>query len=286
MRKQQSDFGWDWGPSFAPAGPWQPAYVVQLAVNSLYVRNSLIDVYRQGQKNNKPPDQTQPWVVNASVDFLGELPANALLTYEIRGDDNDVVVEGFVSNVAVTDVAIGGSFVVPSEAVTLWWPNGFGRQTLYELTIDILTRDLASLASVKKRIGFRTIVLNQEEVTKEELAKGIAPGDHWHFEINGHEFFAKGSNLIPPEVFWPSVTVEQIRQLLESAIESKQNMLRIWSSGAYSPAFFYDLADEMGILLWSEFEFGDALYPVDDNFLDNVYEEVNYQVRRVNHHRE
>jgi beta-mannosidase len=61
-------------------------------------------------------------------------------------------------------------------------------------------------------------------------------------------------------------------------------MLRVWSSGAYSPDFMYDLADEMGILLWSEFEFGDALYPVNQEFLDNVKEEVEYQVRRVNHH--
>lgn len=61
-------------------------------------------------------------------------------------------------------------------------------------------------------------------------------------------------------------------------------MLRVWSSGAYSPDFMFNLADEMGILLWSEFEFGDALYPVDQEFLDNVREEVSYQVRRVNHH--
>jgi beta-mannosidase len=61
-------------------------------------------------------------------------------------------------------------------------------------------------------------------------------------------------------------------------------MLRVWASGAYSPDFLYDLADEMGILLWSEFEFGDALYPVDNDFLENVREEAEYQVRRVNHH--
>lgn len=54
--------------------------------------------------------------------------------------------------------------------------------------------------------------------------------------------------------------------------------------GAYSPDFLYDIADELGILCWSEFEFGDALYPVDQPFLDNVAEEVNYQVRRINHH--
>lgn len=61
-------------------------------------------------------------------------------------------------------------------------------------------------------------------------------------------------------------------------------MLRVWASGAYSPDFMYDLADEMGILLWSEFEFGDALYPVDAEFLENSRQEAVYQVRRINHH--
>jgi beta-mannosidase len=61
-------------------------------------------------------------------------------------------------------------------------------------------------------------------------------------------------------------------------------MLRVWASGAYSPDYMYDIADELGILLWSEFEFGDALYPVDPEFLENVRQEAVYQVRRINHH--
>lgn len=61
-------------------------------------------------------------------------------------------------------------------------------------------------------------------------------------------------------------------------------MLRVWASGAYTPDFIYDIADEEGVLLWSEFEFGDSLYPVNQEFLDNVREEAIYNVRRVNHH--
>jgi beta-mannosidase len=62
-------------------------------------------------------------------------------------------------------------------------------------------------------------------------------------------------------------------------------VLLVQASGAYSPDFLFDLADERGILLWSEFEFGDALYPVDGAFLESVREEAEYNVRRVNHHR-
>lgn len=109
----------------------------------------------------------------------------------------------------------------------------------------------------------------------------IDPG---HFEVNGHEFYAKGSNFIPPDAFWPRVTPQRIQQLFSAVISGNQNMLRVWASGAYLPDFTYDLADEMGILLWSEFEFGDALYPVDPAFLENARLEAVYQVRRVNHH--
>lgn len=138
---------------------------------------------------------------------------------------------------------------------------------------------------MSRRIGFRTIALNAQPVTEHEIScLGIAPGSHWHFEINGQPFFAKGSNFIPPDVFWPRVTKERIRSLLEAAVAGNQNMLRIWSTGAYAPDFMYDLADEMGLLLWSEFEFGNNLYPVQPRFLDTVYEEAVYQVRRVNHH--
>lgn len=80
------------------------------------------------------------------------------------------------------------------------------------------------------------------------------------------------------------MTPQRIQQLFSSVIAGNQNMLRVWASGAYSPDFMYDLADEMGILLWSEFEFGDALYPVDADFLENVRQEAVYQVRRINHH--
>ena len=75
-----------------------------------------------------------------------------------------------------------------------------------------------------------------------------------------------------------------MRQLFDSVTAGNQNMLRVWASGAYTPDFIYDIADQEGVLMWSEFEFGDALYPVNQEFIDNVREEAIYNVRRVNHH--
>ncbi|KAG6355782.1 hypothetical protein INS49_003748 [Diaporthe citri] len=285
IRKEQSDFGWDWGPAFAPAGIWQKAWLVQLQGEDLSVRNSIFDIYRVGQLPNLPPDQGADWVLNASIDVLGTVPEGAKLRYSVI----DLVTNDTVSNGELTNVTNGGD-VITGQAVLsgtdykLWWPSGLGPQDLYNISVEIVSASGSELASVNKRTGFRTIVLNLGEITQDQLDRGIAPGNNWHFEINGHEFYAKGSNFIPPDAFWPRVTPQRIQQLFSAVISGNQNLLRVWASGAYSPDFMYDLADEMGILLWSEFEFGDALYPVDPAFLENSRQEAVYQVRRVNHH--
>lgn len=283
IRKEQSDFGWDWGPAFAPAGPWQPSFVVQLDQSEVYIRNSLVDIYRRGQLNNLPPDETQPWVVNASLDYFGNLPAGASLQYVLTNSNNRTISSGSLGNLNTTNATVTGMTTIPNGAVDLWWPNNLGPQNLYNLTVNLVLQN-HTIASVDKRVGFRTIVLNEAPISEEQLSQGIAPGNNWGFLINGQTFYAKGSNLIPPDAFWPRVTETRMRQLFDAVVVGNQNMLRVWASGAYLPDFIYDIADEYGILLWSEFEFGDALYPVAEEFLDNVREEAEYNVRRVNHH--
>lgn len=272
------------GPAYAPAGPWQPAYVVQLDEAQVYPRNVLVDIYKQGQRNNFIPDQNQPWVMNVSIDVLGSLPSGASLSYTLKDISNSTIASGNLENTNRTESVISAASTLANDLVELWWPVGMGPQTLYYLDIDVVSASNQTITSITRRVGFRTIVLNELPVTEEQISLGVAPGNNWHFEINGYPFYAKGSNFIPPDVFWPRVTADSIRQLFNSVVAGNQNMLRVWSSGAYSPDFMYDIADELGILLWSEFEFGDALYPVNQEFLDNVYEEAVYQVRRVNHH--
>lgn len=286
VRKQQNDFGWDWGPGFAPSGIWQKAWVVQLEEDAeVYVRNSNFDLYRVGQMNNLPPDQGADWVFNASVDVIGTVAEGATMRYAVVDVETDEEVgSGELVNVTNAGDVISGTAILDKDGYNLWWPSGLGQQNLYYITVDIISASGKTITSVKKRTGFRTIVLNLGEITEAQLALGTAPGNNWHFEINGHEFYAKGSNFIPPDIFWPSVTPARIRTLFEAVVDGNQNMLRVWASGAYSPDFMYDLADEMGILLWSEFEYGDALYPVDVDFLENARQEAVYQVRRVNHH--
>lgn len=186
IRKEQSDFGWDWGPGFAPSGIWQEGWVVQLAegdgeaeATQLAVRNALLDVYRVGQLPNLPPDQTADWVLNASVDVLGTVPAGAAMRYAVVDVATNVTVSsGALENITNAGDVITGTVVLGAGDYKLWWPSGLGEQNLYNFTVEVLSASGAVLASVDKRAGFRTIVLNLGEITEEQLAQGIAPGNN------------------------------------------------------------------------------------------------------------
>lgn len=287
VRKEQSDFGWDWGPAFVPTGPWRDGRIVQLKNEEAYPLNTNIDIYRKGQVNNFAPDQSQPWVVNASIDYIGALPKKGSLRAIITDadDKSKVLYSGKLENVKRSNTTITGSIAIEGSKPQLWWPNGMGKQSLYSMTVSVSGCNAKEPALVsQRRVGFRTILLSTGNVTDDQIARGYQPGNNWHFQINGHEFYAKGANMIPPDAFWPRVTNDRMNRMFDSVEAQNFNMLRIWSSGAYLPDFIYDLADERGILLWSEFEFSDSLYPDYPEFVQSVTDELSYNVRRINHH--
>ncbi|KAF7377988.1 Glycoside hydrolase family 2 protein [Mycena sanguinolenta] len=283
-RKEQSDFGWDWAPSLVPAGPWQPIYAVQMIAGEVYVENALIDIYRKGQQNNLSPDQSQPWVFNASFDLVGTLTSSIGMSLTLEDNTGKHVLAQTLSGIIKSAATITGSTTIAANAVELWWPNGMGTQTMYTATVTLTGPLGVPIASVSRPVGFRTIVLNLSPISSAELALGIAPGAHWHFEVNGQPFYAKGANLVPPDPLWPRVNATHITQLFELAVKGNMNMFRVWSSGAYLPDWIYAAADEAGILLWSEFQFSDAEYPNATVYLENYEAEAYYNTRRVNHH--
>ncbi|KAH7336186.1 putative beta-mannosidase [Rhexocercosporidium sp. MPI-PUGE-AT-0058] len=287
IRKQQCDFGWDWGPAFSPTGIWKSIRIVQVPTGFVQIQNSMVDIYRQGQVNNLPPDQAKPWVMNVSVDFLGHISGNPSMIVKLSNRNNETVLEKIVRNIMRIDNGFSSRTTadfLTTEDVELWWPVGYGNQTLYNLSVQIQDERNHTLATVERRVGFRTVVLDQREIPNDEISKGVAPGNKWSFQINGLDIYCKGSNFIPPDSFWTRVMEDRVKDMLDSVIDSNQNMIRVWGGGSYLPDFIYDMADEMGLIIWTDFQFSDALSPIDPAFLENVRAEADYQVRRVNHH--
>ncbi|KAL0576527.1 hypothetical protein V5O48_005447 [Marasmius crinis-equi] len=316
IRKIQIDFGWDWGPAFVPTGIFKPAFLITLSNSSdsssaeadadadpgaptndlIFLEESSVDIYKQGSSFTVPPDQSADWVLNVTLAIRSaaaiDAPSLTLALPELGLTSEAFTLPALPGDVNETQ-HIDVQWTVPDSKPQRWWPHNLGTPQLYNLTGSLTLSNSTESLNFTMRTGFRTIRLNQQPVSDEDVARGIQPGDQWHFEVNGKAFYAKGSNLVPFDPFYTRIPTEQVRWVLESAVMSGQNMLRVWGGGMYQPTSstdsggvydFYNLCDELGILAWSEFLFSDALQPINDFMLESIEPEVRQNVRRVNKH--
>lgn len=151
----------------------------------------------------------------------------------------------------------------------LWWPAGQGAQALHDLVLE------GGGARVVRRIGLREMRL---------VSEPDAAGRSFGVQVNGRAVFAKGANWIPADALFGRITPEGVRGLLQSAVDAHMNMIRIWGGGRYEPDWFYDLCDELGLMVWQDFMFACHLYPSTPEFLAEVDAEVRDVVGRISHH--
>lgn len=152
---------------------------------------------------------------------------------------------------------------------TLWWPAGQGAQVLHPLTIT------SGGETVRRQIGLRDLRL---------ISQPDAAGRGFAFHVNGRPVFARGANWVPADALHGRITRENVRDLLQSAVDAQMNMIRVWGGGRYEPDWFYDLCDELGLMVWQDFMFACHLYPSTPEFLAEVAAEVDDVVGRINHH--
>ena len=103
-------------------------------------------------------------------------------------------------------------------------------------------------------------------------------------KVNGRELFMKGANWIPCDAFETRQTPARYRNLLESAAAANMNMIRLWGGGQFEHDAFYEICDELGLLVWHDHMFSCAVYPGDESFLAETELELSHQLRRLRDH--
>jgi beta-mannosidase len=239
VRKEPCNFGWDWGHCLVTGGIWRPIRLIA------YDTARLNDVHI-AQKHGKSVSVTLDVTVKAEAT---EKTIVAIAAISVS-HGKKTIVEG------KKPLRNGrGRLSLTIDNPELWWPNGMGKQPLYDITVSLLDKDGGLLDTTDRRIGLRTLRLER---------KKDRWGESFRFKVNGIPFFAKGANWIPADTFAPRLTRDDYTRLLESAAEANMNMLRVWGGGIYEEDSFYDTCDELGICVWQDFMFACSTYPTFD----------------------
>ncbi|KAF1374461.1 hypothetical protein PFLUV_G00229340 [Perca fluviatilis] len=264
IRKEQSSFSWDWGPSFPTTGLWKG------------VRLEAFDVLQLIQVSSVPLHNfsLSQWRVQVELLIDAVQTTNGQIMLSIPELDSEQMFQTqFLPGKTKNSFTL---HINTSSQVKLWWPNGHGDQPFYHLTVGGFQNGVLILKAESK-VYFRTVELVQEPI-------GGSPGLSFYFRINGKAIFLKGSNWIPAHSFQDQVPPAVLRNLLQSAVDASMNALRVWGGGVYEEDIFYSICDEMGIMVWQDFMFACAMYPTEDDFIQTVREEVIQQVRRLKSH--
>jgi beta-mannosidase len=250
IRKVACHAGWDWGICLMPIG----VYGRMAIRRSRLVRQESVQVDQKHFKNRV--ELTIRTRLHAFADGEAEL------THKLDGRSTGGRVRVRQGENLVTHK-------LTVENPKLWWPNGQGEQPLYTLTTAL------DGEKTTRRIGLRKL---EWIVEKDSI-------DHcFKCRINGRDITMMGANWIPADAIPSRITPAVVRDLVESAKAVNMNMLRVWGGGQYEPDYFYELCDELGLLVWHDFMFSCMLYPSNREFLAEIEVEITQQVRRLSHH--
>lgn len=250
IRKAHCMFGWDWGPRLPDAGIWRDISIV--SIEKARIQDVRVDQFHGG----------------------GMVRLN-ILTNLNRYTDDDITVTVHVTAPDGTELTASGTDCeIVVEDPKLWWPAGFGAQNLYQVSVTLSCVD-TQLDSWNRRIGLRTMTVSRR---KDRW------GESFSHCVNGVDIFAMGADYIPEDNLLPRVNPERTRRLLEDARAANMNCVRIWGGGYYPDDYFYDICDELGLLVWQDFMFACAVYNLTEEFEENIIAEFVDNVRRLRHH--
>ena len=278
--KPAVSYGWDWHPRLIPLGIWDET--------NLEVRDA---DYRAGQKRVKYvlTDDYSMATVKASMPVWPSRRPLSKITEEEGISVCWTLADPVGSTVAseTRSVAgVGAFFTAEISRPALWWPNGQGDPALYTSRLELIDSTGALIDTRVERIGFRNIRLVMHEGAWSEpttfpMSRSNPPIT---LEVNGRRIFCKGSNWVNPEVFPGTITADTYRPLLELARDAHMNMLRVWGGGIVNKDSFFDLCDEMGLMVWQEFPLACNTYPDDKSYLSVLWHEANAIIARTKHH--
>lgn len=256
LRKAHCMFGWDWGAQIPDAGIWRDIELIGYS-------DGKIEEVEILQKHEKASVKL---VINTTLEVLTKGTFTLEYTLTTPG--------GTVTEYRREAYSGRINYSITIEKPQLWWPNGYGEQPLYHLTVAMVKSDKIS-DKKEYTLGLRTLTISQE---KDQW------GSEFAFKVNGIKIFAKGADYIPEDTVYSNITEDRIAYLIDSCVRANYNCLRIWGGGYYPSDTFYQLCDQYGIIVWQDLMYACNVYDLTKEFEENIIEETKDNVRRLRHH--
>lgn len=243
--KARFAYGWDWCPRLVPLGIWDSIYL--MALPELRLRGCL----------PYPAYDPASGEGSLALRLLVRAPraVRARCHVRLRGPEGTVYEHTadcvFGLGESETVLEMPGHFPVEP-----WWPNGLGDRTLYDLEVTLRDDTGAVTDCWEGRVGFRRV----EWLPCEGAPANAEP---WLCRVNGVLVFLQGVNWTPVRMTYGSVTQDMYAERLRIYADMGLNILRVWGGAMLEKSAFYDLCDELGLMVWQEF-------PLSSSGIDNA----------------
>ena len=260
VRKSQMSYGWDWAARTPTVGIAAPA--------RLELSEGLFagDLHAQARPQS---DGSGLFVASLSVtpSISGAAVAELLLDGNVVGSASITLSAGAEQTVRLEHVLANAK---------RWMPRELGEPHLYRLGLRIRSGERV-LHETERRVGVRQIELVKRDPHSPN-------GKVFYFSVNGQKLWAKGDNWLPIDFLHTRVTPEQYRSYLQLLMAGGVNLLRVWGGGIVEHDAFYEACDELGLLVWQDFQFACGIYPESPEFLAEVKQEAEDIVKKLRSH--
>ena len=272
--KPAVSYGWDFHPRLIPSGIWQDAW--------LEVRPAC-GLARAELRYRLAEDFSRAELDLGLETFSRDLPSSLVVRWRLRDPAGKLVVEQ-----TCREVGAATTLKETLAAPLLWWPHDQGTPHLYRVEVETLDARGGIVEARAFHVGFRRVRLVMHEGAwqwpPDRFPKGRSHPPVT-VEINGRHVFAKGANWVSPDIFPGTLDRARYHEQIGHARDANMNILRVWG-GAPAPAeSFYELCDELGLLVWQEFPLACNHYPDDDpHYLAVLDQESRSLLRRLRAH--
>jgi beta-mannosidase len=262
--KSPTNFSYDWGVNIWTLGIWKD---IRLEVGGPAVIEWL--------KIETPLENhfTRATIQVAALVY-STAAASGKLRLRVRGHGVDITGET-PFKIEAGDGRVTGKIVIDQPA--LWWPNGHGDQSLYDLEATLLAGDGIPMHSRTSRFGVREISWKHTSTAAADFPQKYLA------VINGRPIRMIGSNLIPPDLLFARAS-DKVPNLFRHARDAGFTTLRLWGGGIVFPEKVYSLADELGIMLSFEIPIANCDPPANPDFLANLDITIPNIIRQVWNH--